>query len=124
VPAGVCTTTVKLPAAGIVDDVMLTVSSELLTTVVARVAPLKSTTEEETKWLPVAVMTKLGGSFEKAMVAGEIELRLGLGRALPHKGFSELHPQRSDSTTRDEIKRTIRHEEGMNSVQRTAGSLA
>ena len=98
------------------DDVMLTVISELLITAVSTVAPLKTTTEEETKWLPVAVMTKLGGSFEKTMVPGEIELRLGLGRALPHKGFSVLHPGRSDTTTSHEIKRTIRHEEGMNSV--------
>jgi len=48
-PAGVCTTTLKLPGAAIIEDVMLTVSSELLTTVVARLAPLKTTTEEETK---------------------------------------------------------------------------
>ncbi len=44
------------------EDVMLTLSSELLMTVVASTAPLKTTTEEETRWLPVAVMTKLGGS--------------------------------------------------------------
>jgi hypothetical protein len=116
-PAGVCTTTLKLPAAGIIEDVTLTVSSELLITVVARVAPLKTTTEDATKWLPVAVMTKLGGSFEKTNVDGEIELRLGVGRALPHKGFSALQPGRSNSTTNHELRRTIRHEEGMMSTE-------
>jgi len=60
-------------------------------TVVAR-APLKTTTEEATKWQPVAVMMKLGGSCEKTMVAGEIELRIGAGRALLQRGFRELHP--------------------------------
>jgi hypothetical protein len=110
-PAGVFTTTLKLPAAGIIEDVISAVSSELLTTVVARVAPLKTITEEETKWPPVAVSTKLGGSCEKAMVAGEIELRLGLGRALPQRGFKVLHPGRSESATSHELRRTIRQEE-------------
>jgi hypothetical protein len=74
---------------------------------------LKTTTEEETKRLPVAVMMKLGGSCEKTMVCGEIELRIGTGRALPHKGFSVLHPGRNKSTTSHEQIRTIRQEEGM-----------
>jgi len=95
---------------------MLTVSSELLITAVARVAPLKTTMEEETKWLPVAVSTKLGGSCEKTMVAGEIELRIGTGRALPQRGFSVLQPGRSKSTTIHELRTTIRQEEGMYSV--------
>ncbi len=98
------------------EDVMLAVSAELLITAVARVAPLKTTTEEETKWPPAAVMTKLGGSCEKTIVAGEIELRLGMGRALPQSGFSALHPGRSKSTTSHELRRAIRQEEGMNSV--------
>jgi len=76
---------------------MLAVSSELLTTVVATVAPLKTTSEEETNWLPVAVRTKLGGSCEKTMVVGEIESRLGVGRALPQSGFSALQPGKSKS---------------------------
>ena len=92
------------------EDVMLTLSSELLMTVVARAASLKTTPEEETKWLPVAVMTKLGGSCEKTMVAGEIDLRLGMGRALPQRGFSALHPGRSKSTTSQELRKTIRQE--------------
>ena len=48
-PAGVLTTTSKLPGAEIMEDVIVTFSWELLATVVARVAPLKTTTEEETK---------------------------------------------------------------------------
>ena len=95
------------------DDVMLTVISELLITAVSTVAPLKTTTEEETKWLPVAVMTNVGGSCEKAMVLGEIELRIGAGRALPHRGFSALHPGSSKSTTSHEQSRTIRQEGDM-----------
>ena len=93
---------------------MLAVSSELLTTVVARVAPLKITTEEETKWLPVAVMTKPDGNCAKTIVAGEIELRTGTGRALPHRGFRALHPNRSKSTTSDELMSTVRTEVGTN----------
>jgi hypothetical protein len=87
------------------EDVTLAVSWELLTTVVARVAPLKTITEEATKWPPVAVRTKLGGSCEKTMVVGEIELRLGEGRALPQRGFSALQPDRSKSATSHELWR-------------------
>ena len=63
---------------------------------------MKTTTEEETNWLPVAVMTKLGGNSEKTTVAGEIELRIGDGRALLQSGFSALQPGRSKSTSRYE----------------------
>ena len=91
----------------------MTVSSAVLITVVARGAPLKTTPEEETKWLPVAVMTKLGGNSEKTIVVGEIELRIGTGRALPQRGFSALHPGRSKRATSHELRRTIRQEEGM-----------
>jgi hypothetical protein len=112
-PPGVCTTTLKLPGAGIMEDVMVAVSSKVLITVVARGASFKTTTEEETKWLPVAVMMKLGGNSEKTMIVGEIELRIGTGRALPHRGFSALHPGRSKSTISHELRRTIRPEAGM-----------
>lgn len=99
------------------EDVTLAVAWELLTTVVARVAPLKTITEEETKWPPVAVRTKLGGSCENTIVAGEIDLRLGEGRALPHRGFSALHPLRSTSMTSPELRRAIRQDdEDMNLV--------
>jgi len=98
-PEGVFTSTLKGPGAGIMEDVTLAVSWELLTTVVASSAPLKTITEEATKWPPVAVRTKLGGSDEKTIVVGEIELRLGEGRALPQRGFSALQPGRSRSAT-------------------------
>ncbi len=96
------------------EEVMLTVSCVLLTTVVARVAPLKIKTEEETKWLPVAVMTKLDGNCAKTIVAGEIESSTGTGRALPQRGFRALHPSRSKSTTSDELTSTVRDEVGTN----------
>ena len=95
---------------------MLAVSWELLITVVARVAPLKTITEEETKLLPVAVRTKLEGSCEKTMVVGEIELRLGAGRALRQSGFSALHPDKSKTMIRPELRRKIRPEDGMHAV--------
>jgi hypothetical protein len=114
VPAGVCTATLKLPGPAIMEDVMLTVSWELLVTVVTRLAPLKTTTEEETKWLPVAVRTKLGGNVAKTIVAGEIEPRMGAGRALPQRGFSVLHPVRSKSTRSHDVRSTLRKDWGMN----------
>ena len=98
------------------EDVMVAVSWVWLVTTVARAAPLKTTTEEETKSLPVAVMTKLGGSSEKTIVVGEIELRIGTGRELPQRGFIELHPGRSKSTTRHELRRMIRGEDFTPSV--------
>ena len=105
-PAGVCTMTLKVPGAGIMEEVMVTVSWELLFTEVVRVAPLKTTTEEATNWLPVAVRTKLGGNCEKSMVVGEIELRTGTGRALPQRGFRALQPERSKSTASSELRRS------------------
>jgi hypothetical protein len=92
------------------EDSILTVSLELLMTMVARAAPLKTTTEEETKPLPVSVMTKLGGSCANTTVAGEIDLRLGTGRALPQSGFRALHPGRSKSTASHEVRKTILQE--------------
>ena len=60
-PAGVRISMLKPPAAGIAEDGMVTVSWVLLTTVAAKIAPLKITSEEETKWLPFAVMMKGDG---------------------------------------------------------------
>jgi hypothetical protein len=91
---------------------MLAVTCVLPTTVVARVVPLKITTEEDTKWLPVTVMTKLDGNCAKAMVAGEIESRTGTGRALPQSGFRALHPSRSKSATSVELTSKVRNEVG------------
>jgi hypothetical protein len=89
------------------EDVILTVSSELLVTVAGIAVPLKTTREEETKWLPAAAMTKVGGSCEKTIMAGEIELRVGLGRALPQRGFRALHPGRIESATSNELRRRM-----------------
>ena len=111
-PLGVCTTTLKLPGPGIIEEVTLTVSCEWLTTVVARFAPLNITTDAETKLLPVAVRTKLGGKSAKANVVGSIESSTGTGRALPHRGFRFLHPGRSN-TASNEQKTTIREERDM-----------
>jgi hypothetical protein len=114
-PPGVCTSTLKLPGAWIMEEPMVTASCELLFAVVARRTPLRTTTEEETNWLPVAVSTKLGGNCEKTTVVGKIELSIGTGRALPQRGFRALHPGRSKSTTSSELIRPIRQEEGMTS---------
>jgi hypothetical protein len=59
-------------------------------------------------------MTKVGGSCEKIMLVGEIELRIGTGRALPHSGFSALHPGRSKSATSHALRQAIRPEERVN----------
>ena len=75
-PAGVCTAMLKLPGVGIIEELMVTVSCELLFTAVARVARLRSTTEEETNWLPVTVSTKLGGNCDLADYCGHCALCL------------------------------------------------
>jgi hypothetical protein len=53
---------VETSGVGIIEELMVTVSCELFFTAVARVAPLRTTTEEETNWLPVTVSTKLGAT--------------------------------------------------------------
>jgi hypothetical protein len=98
----------KLPGEGIAAELTVAVTSEMFFTVVARMAPLKIITEEETNWLPLAVSTKLGGNCENIMVVGEIELRIGVGRALPQSGFSALHPGRTNSTTSSNPRVSIR----------------
>jgi hypothetical protein len=107
-PADVCTVTLKLPGAGTIEELTVAVTWELLFTVVARGAALKTIMEEETNWLPLAVSTKLGGNCEKVRVVGEIELRIGAGRALPQRGFSALHPGRSKSASSSELRGPIR----------------
>jgi hypothetical protein len=115
-PAGVCTVTVKSPVAGIMVDVIVVVSCALLTTVVARAVPLKITTEEETKWLPFAVRVKMEGKPDRVIDAGEIESRTGTGRALPHRGFNDLHPGENRTTISKKPARPIRLEERMKQV--------
>lgn len=110
-PAGVRISMLKPPGAGIAEDGMVTVISVLLTTVAAKIAPLKITSEEETKWLPFAVMMKGDGSCARSTEVGEIESREGAGRALLHKGFSELQPGRTRSTISTELRQPIRKDE-------------
>ena len=64
------------------------------------VVPLKTITDEETKWLPVTCRERLDGSCENAMVVGDTDLRTGAGRALPQSGFRELQPDSSSNRTR------------------------
>lgn len=56
--------------------------------------PLKTATDEATNWLPVSTTERVVGNCEYTMVEGDIELRTGVGRALPHRGFKALHPNR------------------------------
>jgi len=56
------------------------------------------------------------GRVAKAIVAGEIDARLGDGRALPQSGFSALHPGRSKSMISHEPTRTNRQGDCMCSV--------
>jgi hypothetical protein len=92
-------------------EVIVTVSWELLLTAVIKVAPWKTTTEEETNWLPVRVREKLGGNWANTIVFGEIEVRIGTGRALPQRGFKALHPGRNNSRASRELRRPIRWDE-------------
>ena len=66
----------------------------------ANVVPLNTITDEETKWLPLTVREKPDDNCEKAMVAGDTELRTGAGRVLPQSGFRELQPGRSSTKAR------------------------
>ena len=95
------------------EGVIVTVAWELLFTEVARVVPLKTTSDEATKWVPVAVSTKLGGSCEKTIVAGEIELSDGAGRELPQRGFSALHPGKSERTNTKKLRRPTLQQQDM-----------
>jgi hypothetical protein len=104
-PAGVRTAMLKLPGAWIMEELIVTVARELLSTDVARIVASKTTSDEATNWVPDAVSTKLGGSCEKTIVAGEIELSDGAGRELPQRGFSALQPGKSESRTTNKLRR-------------------
>jgi len=106
-PAGVCTAMLKDPGAETIEAAIVTVSWVLLVTVEVRAVPLNTASDEETNWLPVAVTTKPGATCEKAMVLGEIELRNGAGRALPHRGFSALQPDRNKRIPSSGARRQI-----------------
>jgi hypothetical protein len=70
------------------------------------------------------MISKLGGSCEKRMVVGEIELRMGAGRALPQSGFSGLHPGSRKRRTTHGLRRMIRQEESMNGESETTTGLS
>lgn len=84
--------------------VMVTVSSVLLLTAVTRVVPWKTTTEAETKWLPVTVRTKLAGNCAKTIGLGDIAEMTGTGRELPQRGFSDWQPGRSKTASKSGLR--------------------
>jgi len=94
----------------------VTVSTEWLFTEVARVSPLNSTTEEDTKLPPFAVSVKLDGNCENVRVGGEIELRTGTGRALPHSGFTALQAGRNQSASTSALRRAVNGKGGINTT--------
>jgi len=75
---------------------------------VARVVPLNTTTDEDTKLPPFAVSVKLGGNCENVRVGGEIELRTGTGRALPQSGFTALQAGRNKRASTNPLRRMAR----------------
>jgi hypothetical protein len=58
VPLGVLTVTLAVPGPGITVVVIVACNSTLLVTVVLRVVPLMTTTEDETNWLPFTLRRK------------------------------------------------------------------
>lgn len=113
-PAGVFTVMLKPPGAGIIEEVTVAVSCELLSTTVVRAVALKTITEEETNWLPFAVSTKLGGNCENTKVVGEIELSIGIGRALVQRGLRALQPGSTKNAISNALRPPSRSDEGMN----------
>ena len=67
--------------------------------------PLKTATDEATNWLPVSTKERVVGICEYTRVEGDTELRTGVGRALPHRGFKALHPNRNITRTSKGAKR-------------------
>src|SRR5215470_13637453 len=93
-PLGVLTSTLAVPGPSIRVVVSVTCSCVLLTTVVATVFPLMTTTDAETKWEPLTDRTK-PSTAENAIVSGERDEISGDGRALPHNGLTALQPVRT-----------------------------
>src|SRR5215472_14216658 len=96
-PLGVLTAMLAVPGPAIRVVVSVTCSCVLLTTVVATVFPLMTTTDAETKWEPLTDRIK-SSTLENAIVSGERDEICGDGRALPHNGLSELQPGRTSKT--------------------------
>jgi hypothetical protein len=93
-PLGVLTTTLAVPGPEIRVVVSVTCSCVLLTTVVASVSPLITTTDAETKWDPLTDRTK-PSTVENAIVSVERDEISGDGRALRHNGLIALQPVRT-----------------------------
>ena len=99
-PLGVLTVTLAVPGAEIVSVVTVTCNCSLLTIVVLSVLPSITTTEDETNWLPVTVRRKPCCTWAKVIVVAERDPRTGVGRALPHKGFTALQPGKTSKASR------------------------
>jgi hypothetical protein len=91
-PLGVLTFTLAVPVAEITADVIMVCNCWLLVAKVLSVVPFTTTTEDETKWLPVTVSKKPFCTCANVTVLGESDPITGAGRELPHKGLRALHP--------------------------------
>jgi len=91
-PPGVVIDTLAVPGAEITVVVRVTCTCWLLRTCVASDAPLMTTTEDATKWLPFTVSKNPCCTWANVTVSAEREAMDGEGRALPHRGFSALQP--------------------------------
>jgi hypothetical protein len=111
-PLGVSTATSAVPAEEITAVVIVACNCVLLVTTVLSFVPLITTTEDETNLAPYTSRTKPGCTSVSVIVLAERDPMTGAGRALPHKGLSELHPwnisEASTSTLRGRKKALIR----------------
>src|ERR1019366_4979971 len=112
-PPGVCTTTFTAPGPEIKPVVIVTFNCLLLTTVVLRVFPLMTTTEDETNWLPFTMSTAPCCTWAKSIVLGESEPISGLGLELPQIGFEVPQPARKNRASRAAGKNRTDLREGM-----------
>ncbi len=104
VPLGVFTVTLAVP--GPVINVVGRVACNCcaLVTVVASVVPLTTTTEDATNRLPFSVSTNPCCVWAKVAVVGWIEVRIGAGRALPHRGLSALQLGRTSKASTSALR--------------------
>src|SRR6202043_3436779 len=95
-PLGVSTITFTCPGPLMTSLVSFTVISRGLTMVAPRAVELISTSDDETKLLPLMVSISPCCNCENVTVLGENEPISGAGRELPHKGFSVLLQPRTE----------------------------
>src|SRR4051812_3834712 len=88
-PPGVSTATAAVPASVIKVLVSVTCNCLLLVMVVGKAAPLKITTEAETKLLPLTERTTPLSNSARVTESGDRVEILGAGRALEQRGLSE-----------------------------------